>query len=63
MQTLCKELHTSFSEYGHVGYQIEGNDACSYMVSIILPVDTSSARWSKVKEFFSEISHVAYQMK
>ena len=32
-----------FSEYGHVAYQIKGNDACSNMAVYILPVDTPTA--------------------
>ena len=31
-----------FQNYGHVAYQIKGNDACSNMVANILPVDTPS---------------------
>ena len=31
-----------FSEYGHVAYQIKGNDACSNMVANILPLDYPS---------------------
>ena len=30
--------NSTFSEYGHVAYQIKGNDACSNMVTNILPI-------------------------
>ena len=29
--------NSTFLEYGHVAYQIKGNDACSSMVANILP--------------------------
>ena len=53
-----------FSEYGHVAYQIKGNDACSNMAVNILPVDTPTAprAGSKiVSEYDQEIpqSHTA----
>ena len=32
-----------FSEYGHVAYQINGNDACSNMVAIFSPTYTPSS--------------------
>ena len=56
----------TFSEYGHVAYQIKADDAGSNMVANILPIDTPSTRgWGeKVKTIsFSESSHVAYQIK
>ena len=55
-----------FSEYGHVAYQIKGNDACSNMVTYSLPADLPPTLWwiQKVKiQLFSEHSHVAYQIK
>ena len=54
-----------FSEYGHVVYQIKGNDACSNTVANILPADTILIRgWGqKVKTFFSTSNHAAYQVK
>ena len=30
----------TFSEYGHVAYQIKADNVCSNMVAIILPTDT-----------------------
>ena len=50
------------SEYGHVSYQIKGNDAFSNMVARrhILALGV----WSKGQNnFFSESSNVAYQIK
>ena len=54
-----------FPKYSHVPYPIKADDACSNMVANILPIDTQSTPWwsSKVKPFFSESSHVAYQIK
>ena len=34
--------NSTFSEYGHVAYQIKGNNTCSNMAANILPVDTPS---------------------
>ena len=31
------DQNSTFSEYGHVSYQIKGNNACSNMVANILP--------------------------
>ena len=47
------------------GCEVEVNDACSNMVASILPIDTPSTLivWLKGKNFFSESSHVAYQIK
>ena len=52
-----------FSEYGHVAYQIKGNDECSNMQAHILSLHAPSASrmGSKVKQFVYESSHVAYQ--
>ena len=33
-----------FSIYGHVAYQVKGNEMCSNMVANILPTDTPSTR-------------------
>ena len=64
------------SEYGHVAYKIKGNEAYNNMRSI-LPLHTPLTPWvgSKVRKtakirnqckkvifFFSENSHVAYQI-
>ena len=58
---------STFSEYGHVAYQIKENDACRDMVANILPVDPHfphPGRWGqKVKIQILEHSHVAYQIK
>ena len=56
----------TFSEYGHVAYQIKADDAGSNMVANILPTDTPSTQGvgSKGQTIsFSESSHVAYQIK
>ena len=55
----------TFSEYGHVAYQIKADDAGSIMVANILPIDTPSTQGVGSKGqtiFFSESSHVAYQI-
>ena len=54
-----------FSEYGHVVNQIKEYDAYSKMVANILSIDTPSGPGlgQKVKAFFSESSHDAYQIK
>ena len=56
----------TFSEYGHVAYQIKADDFCSNMVANILPTDTPSTQGMGSKGqtiYFSESSHVAYQIK
>ena len=56
----------SFSESGHVAYQIKADDAGSNMVANILPTDTPSTQGMGSKGqiiSFSESSHVAYQIK
>ena len=56
----------AFSEYGHVAYQIEDDDAGSNMVANTYPQTHPRPRgWGqKVKLYlFSESSHVAYQIK
>ena len=56
----------TFSEYGHVAYQIKADDAGSNMVANILPTDTPSTQGVGSKGqtiYFSESSHVAYQIK
>ena len=54
-----------FFEYGHVAYQIKGNNTCSNMFANILHRDIlSTPGWGqKVKTFFSESSHIAFQIK
>ena len=58
-----KGNYSPISEYGHVAYQIEGNEACSNTVVNFWPKDTSLTQGmgSKVN-FFSESSHAAYQI-
>ena len=56
----------TFSEYGHVAYQIKADNASSNMVANILPTDTSLTQGVGSKGqtiYFSESSHVAYQIK
>ena len=58
----------SFSESGHVAYQIKADDAGSNMVANILPTesDTPSTQGMGSKGqtiSFSKSSHVAYQIK
>ena len=56
----------TFSEYGHVAYQIKADNAGSNMVANILPADTPSTQGlgSKGQTIsFSESSCVAYQIK
>ena len=56
----------TFSEYGHVAYQIKADDFCNYMVANILPTDTPSTQGVGSKGqtiYFCESGHVAYQIK
>ena len=58
-QGVGRSPNSTFSEYGHVAYQIKGNDACSNMVANILSVDTTSTPGVGSKGqniFFSESS-------
>ena len=59
-------FQNSFLEFGHVAYQIIGNGTCSNMVANTLPVDTPLTPGMRSKGqdiFFSESSHIEYQMK
>ena len=49
-----KRQNSTFSEYGHVAYQIKGNDGCSNMQSHILSLHAPSIPGvgSKVNYFF-----------
>ena len=52
--------------YGHVAYQIKGNDTYSNMVANILPADSPLTHGVGPKcqnIFTSDSSHVAYQLK
>ena len=56
-----------FSEYGHVAYQIKGNDACSNRVANsfthrLPPPDTGVGSKGQISSF-SEYGHVAYRIK
>ena len=56
----------TFSEYGHIAYQIKADDAGSNMVANILPTDTPLTQGMGSKGqtmYFSESSHAAYQIK
>ena len=59
-----KGQNSTFSEYGHVEYQIKWDHECSNMVAIILPADPPSTQGVKrLNPTFSEHGHVAYQIK
>ena len=62
-----KGQNSTLSEYGHVAYQIKGNDACSNMEANILPADPPAdprVGGSKGKNStFLEHGHVEYQIK
>ena len=57
--------NSTFSEHGHVAYQIKGNHKCSNMLANILPADPlDPGVWSKGHNTnFSEHGHFAYQVK
>ena len=40
-----------FADYGHVAYQIKGNDACINMVANILPIDPRARLWSRLLSY------------
>ena len=55
-----------FSEYGHVAYQVKGNDTCSNMVAYILPtapLPTLRVGSKGQNSTFSDHGHVAYHVK
>ena len=56
---------STFSEHGHVAYQIKQNHECSNMVANILPTDTPTLGMGSVgkNSTFSEHGHVAYQIE
>ena len=56
-------LLNQFSEYGHVAYQIKGNEAYNNKLVNCLPLHTplTPGGIQKVILFFSESSHVAIQ--
>ena len=56
----------TFSEYGHVAYQIKADDAGGNMIANILAANTPLTHGVGSKGqtiYFSESSHVAYQIK
>ena len=57
-----RDQNLTFSEYGHVAYQIKGNDACSNMVANNLPVDTPSL-WGVIKAFFLKVVMLHIKLK
>ena len=62
-----KGQNSTFSEHGHVAYQIEENHECSNMVANILPADPPPPALGKgsigQNSTFSEHGLVAYQIK
>ena len=62
-----RQFFKTFSEYGHVAYQIKGTYACSNMVAYVLPVYTPSTLGMGPKGkniyFHFECNRVAYQIK
>ena len=55
---------STFSEHGHVAYQIKENRECSNVIATILPADTPDHGCRQyVKIQLSEHGHVAYQIK
>ena len=60
-----KAQNSTFSEYGHVAYQIKVNHECSNMVANILPADPHFLTLEMRSKFnlFSEHGHVACQIK
>ena len=56
---------STFSEYGHVAYQIKGNDACSNMVANSVPVHIFSIPevGSKVKTLFLRVAVIHIKLK
>ena len=55
---------STFSGHGHVVYQIKGNCECGNKQAYILSFRTPSTPWvgSKVRNIFSESSHISYQI-
>ena len=58
--------NATFSEHGHVAYQIKENHRCSNMIANISPSDphpTLGLGSKGQNSTFSEHGHVAYQIK
>ena len=64
-----KGQNSTFSEHGHVAYQIKENQECNNMVANILPADPPTHTLTQgmgsigQNSTFSEHGHVAYQIK
>ena len=65
-----KRSNSTFSEHGHVAYQIKGNHDCSIIVANVLPADplpistpTLGLGSKGQNSTLSEQGHVAYQIK
>ena len=61
-----KVKNSTFSEHGHIAYNIKGNHKCSNMVANILPAAPHPSPDPRVKRSnltFAEHDHVAYQIK
>ena len=56
-----KGQNATFSEHGHVEYQIKWNHECSNMSARILSLHTPSVKGQNI--FFSESGHVVYQIR
>ena len=60
-----KVQNSTFSEHGHVAYQIKENHECSNVVANILLADTLTPRMGQIGQNlpFSEHGHIEYQFK
>ena len=61
-----KVKNSTFSEHGHIAYNIKSNHKCSNMVANILPTAPHPIPDPRVKRSnltFAEHDHVAYQIK
>ena len=60
-----KGQNSTFSDHGHVTYQIKGYHESSNMVANILPADTPNPQGRGLVKipFYSKQGHVAYQIK
>ena len=60
-----KVLNSTFSEHGHVAYQIKENHECSNMVPNIMLADTLTLGMGQIGQNlpFSEHGHIEYQFK
>ena len=60
-----KVQNSTFSEDGHVAYQIKENHECSNMVPNILLADILTLRMGQIDQNlpFSEHGHIEYQLK